>query len=91
MAGDDSAQAGTCYELAGTNFTIRKKKSNEYSGVQKIRNWNNPGIPWNSEQFSQPSFLLDLKKAKEAAENANGKMESAAKDMFQIYANLLSV
>jgi hypothetical protein len=34
---------------------------------------------------------LDLKKAKEAVENARAKMESAAQDMFQFYANLLSV
>jgi hypothetical protein len=34
---------------------------------------------------------LDLEKAKEAAENAKAKAESAAKDMFQFYANLLSV
>jgi hypothetical protein len=37
------------------------------------------------------NFLLDFKKAKEAAENAKGQMESAAKDMFQFYVNLLSV
>jgi hypothetical protein len=34
---------------------------------------------------------FDLKKAKEAVENAGAKAESAAKDMFQFYANLLSV
>jgi hypothetical protein len=26
MAGEDSRPAGTCYELAGTHFTIRKIK-----------------------------------------------------------------
>jgi hypothetical protein len=30
----------------------------------------------------QANFWLDLKKAKEAAENAKAKEESAAKDMF---------
>jgi hypothetical protein len=39
----------------------------------------------------QENFLLDFKMAKEAAENAKGKMESAAKKMFQFYANLLLV
>jgi hypothetical protein len=34
---------------------------------------------------------LHLKKAKEAKENAKAKVESAAKDIFQFYANLLSV
>jgi hypothetical protein len=34
---------------------------------------------------------LDLKKAKEATENAKTKAESAAKDMSQFYASLLSV
>jgi hypothetical protein len=36
-------------------------------------------------------YKLDLKKAKEAAENAKAKAESAAQDMFQFYTNLLSV
>jgi hypothetical protein len=44
-----------------------------------------------TEPELQANFLLDLKKAKEAAENTKGKMDSAAKDMFQFYANLLSV
>jgi hypothetical protein len=39
----------------------------------------------------QANFQLDLKKAKEAAENAKTKVESAAMDMFQFYVNLLSV
>jgi hypothetical protein len=34
---------------------------------------------------------LDLEKAREAAENAKDKAESAAQDMFQFYANLLCV
>jgi hypothetical protein len=36
-------------------------------------------------------YQLVLEKAKEAAENAKALAESAAKDMFQFYANLLSV
>ncbi len=44
-----------------------------------------------TEPKLQENFLLDLKKAKEATENAKGKKESGAKDMFQFYANLLSV
>ncbi len=39
----------------------------------------------------QAMYQLDLKKAREAAENARAKAESAAQDMFQFYANLLSV
>jgi hypothetical protein len=39
----------------------------------------------------QANFLLDLKKAKEAAENAKGEMIPPANKMFQFYANLLSV
>jgi hypothetical protein len=44
-----------------------------------------------SEPNLQANFLLDLKKAKEAAENTKVKAESAAKDMFKFYPNLLSV
>jgi hypothetical protein len=39
----------------------------------------------------QVNFLLDLKKAKGAIENAKGKLTSSAKKMLQFYANLLSV
>jgi hypothetical protein len=39
----------------------------------------------------QAMYQSDLKKAREAAENAKAKVESAAQDMFQFYANLLSV
>jgi hypothetical protein len=44
-----------------------------------------------TEPKLQANFLLDLKKAKEAAENAKGKAESAAKEMFQFCVNFLSV
>jgi hypothetical protein len=44
-----------------------------------------------NEPNPQANFLLDLEKAREAAENTKAKAESAAKDMFQFYANLLSV
>ena len=44
-----------------------------------------------SEPDRQAVYQLDLKKAKESAENARAKVESAAQDMFQFYANLLSV
>jgi hypothetical protein len=37
----------------------------------------------------QENFQLDLKKAKEFAENAKGKMISIANKMFQFYTNLL--
>ncbi len=47
-----------CSELAGTDFTIRKKTSNENSKVQKVRNWINCGIPRNSERISQPRQCL---------------------------------
>jgi hypothetical protein len=43
------------------------------------------------ESNLQAMYQLDLEKAKEAAENAKAKAESAAQDMFQFYANLLSV
>jgi hypothetical protein len=39
----------------------------------------------------QANFLLDLKKAMEAAENAKGKMITTANKMFHFYTNLLSV
>jgi hypothetical protein len=35
--------------------------------------------------------VSDIKKAKEAAEKAKAKVELATADMFQLYANLLSV
>jgi hypothetical protein len=44
-----------------------------------------------SEPELQAIYQLDLEKAKEAAENARAKAESAANDMIQFYANLLSV
>ncbi len=44
-----------------------------------------------SEPNLGANFQLDLKKTKEAAENTKAKAESAAKDMFQFYANLLSM
>jgi hypothetical protein len=56
MAGEDSKPEKMCSELAETHFTIGKINSNENSGVQKVRNQINPGIPWNSEWISQPSF-----------------------------------
>ncbi len=55
MVGEDSKPEETCSELAGTHFTIGKKNSDENSVVQKVRNWINCGIPWNSEWISQPS------------------------------------
>jgi hypothetical protein len=36
-------------------------------------------------------YQLDLKKAREATENAKAKAKSASQDMFQFYANLLPV
>ncbi len=44
-----------------------------------------------SEPNLQATFLLGLKKAREASENTRTKAKSAAQDMFQFYANLLSV
>jgi hypothetical protein len=44
-----------------------------------------------SDPEMQPNFLLDLKKAKEAAENTKSVMTTAANKMFQFYANLLLV
>ncbi len=58
MVGEDFELAGTCYELAGTHFMIRKINSNENSGVQMVRNRNNCGIPRNSEQISQPRLKV---------------------------------
>ncbi len=43
------------------------------------------------ESNLQATFQLDLEKAREAAENTRAKAESAMKDMFQFYSNLLSV
>jgi hypothetical protein len=39
----------------------------------------------------QAIYQLDLKKAKEATETAKDKAELAAQEMFQLYANLLSI
>ncbi len=39
----------------------------------------------------QASFQLDLEKANKATENAKAKAKLAAKDMFQLYTNLLFV
>jgi hypothetical protein len=44
-----------------------------------------------SDPEMQAMFLLDLKKAKEAAENAKGAMTTAANKIFGFYANLLLV
>jgi hypothetical protein len=43
------------------------------------------------ESDLQAMYQLDLKKVREATEYAKAKVESAAHDMFQFYANLLSV
>jgi hypothetical protein len=43
------------------------------------------------EPYLPAMYQLDLKKAREAAENARGKAESAAQDMFHFYANSLSI
>jgi hypothetical protein len=53
MVGEDSEPEKTCSELVGTHFTIEKKNSDESSGVQKVRNQINHGIPWNSKWISQ--------------------------------------
>ncbi len=44
-----------------------------------------------SDPNLQENFLLNLKKAKEDAEDAKGQIESATKKLFQFYTNLLSV
>jgi hypothetical protein len=44
-----------------------------------------------SDQEIQANFQADLKKAKEAAENAKGGMTASANKMFAFYANLLLV
>ncbi len=55
MVGEDSEPEEMCSELAGTHFTIGKINSDENSGVQKVQNWINRGIPRNFEWISQPS------------------------------------
>jgi hypothetical protein len=55
MAREDSKLEGTCSELAGTHFTIRKIKFDENSGVQKVQNRNNCRILPDSKRISQPS------------------------------------
>jgi hypothetical protein len=60
MAGEDSEPEKTSSELAGTHFTIGKKKSDENSGVQKVQNRNNCGIPRNSERISQSSAAREM-------------------------------
>jgi hypothetical protein len=60
MAGEDSELAGTCSELVGTHFTIGKINSDENSGVQKVRNWNNRVIPRNFERNSQPKLMMHI-------------------------------
>ncbi len=54
-----------------------------------VRGTKNSFLRLSSWKFS--SAAPNLKKAKEAAENAKGKMTYAAKRMFQFYTNLLSV
>jgi hypothetical protein len=54
MAGEDSKPEKTSSELVGSHFMIGKKNSDENSGVQKVLNWKNCGILWNSERISQP-------------------------------------
>jgi hypothetical protein len=56
MAGEDSEPEEMCSELAGTNFMVGKIIFNENSGVHKVRNRINCGIPWNSERISQPRW-----------------------------------
>jgi hypothetical protein len=70
---------GTTSEDAGTSRKPSKK--NKEGAVMADA----------SESNLQANLQFDLEKAKEATENAKAKAESAAKDMFQFYANLLSV
>jgi hypothetical protein len=54
MAGEDSELEKTCSELAGIHFPIGKIKFKKKSGVQKVQNRSNRGIPQNSKRISQP-------------------------------------
>ncbi len=51
-------------QIGGKKFYDRKKlNSDKNSGVQKVRNWKNRGVPQNSEQISaefQASFPTKL-------------------------------
>jgi hypothetical protein len=60
MAGEDSKPKKISSELAGMQFMIGKIKFDENSGVQKVRNWINRGIPRNSERISQPSLSVQI-------------------------------
>ncbi len=60
-----------------------KKSSRKARGAKKMAEESDPEM--------QANFLLDLKKAKEATENANGVMTTTVNKMFQFYANLLLV
>jgi hypothetical protein len=60
-----------------------KKSSNKHKEASVTANAPEPHL--------QAMYQLDLKKARDTAENANAKAESAAQDMFQFYTNLLSV
>jgi hypothetical protein len=58
MAGEDSEPEEMCSESTGTHFMIVKINSDENSGVQKVQNWINCGIPRNSEWISRPRRLV---------------------------------
>ncbi len=60
-----------------------KKSSKKHKEAAAMADASEPN-PW-------AIYQLDLKKAKEVAENARAQVESAAQDMLQFYANLLSV
>jgi hypothetical protein len=66
-------------EGAGTS----KKSSKKAKEAAATADASEPNLPTIYQQ--------DLKKAKEATDNAKAKEESTAKDMFLFYASLLSV
>ncbi len=52
--------SGNVLRIGGNTFYDQKKlNSDENSGVQKVRNWNNCVIPRNSKRISQPSMHIN--------------------------------
>ncbi len=59
-AGEYSKLVGTCSELVGTSFTIKKMKFQWKFWGGKVQNWNNCRILRNSDQVSQPRNWIHL-------------------------------
>jgi hypothetical protein len=52
---------GNVFRIGGNMFYDEKQNSDQNSGGKKVRNWNNCGILWNSDQIPQPSVAAPVR------------------------------